>query len=168
MPSPLPLILVFNKQRDLALSSLLVKKVMRALLKREGVLTDEISLYFLSKKKISALHQLFFSDPSPTDCITLPLDQPLNSAPKKETYHILGEIFICPKVAIEFVDATKKSTYYKEVRLYLIHTLLHLLGYRDDSSREKQRMRTKEKQLEHFLDKEGLYLEKKPLSPYNQ
>ena len=77
----------------------------------------------MGKRKISLLHKEFFDDPSPTDCITFPVDS-----------EYLGDIFVCPRVAEEYCPKEP----YVETSLYIIHAILHLLGYDDieDSTRK--------------------------------
>lgn len=107
------------------------------------VKTDEISIYFVSKKKICDLHREFFNDPSMTDTITLPLD-PLN---RREAHHVLGECFICPKAAQNFCRDIKKNnnSLYQEITLYLIHSILHLIGFKDMHTKDRKIMKSQEK-----------------------
>lgn len=55
----------------------------------------------------------------------------------------LGEFFICPKVAIEH----NPQNPYEEITLYIIHCILHLLGYEDTETKKKALMRREEKRL---------------------
>lgn len=124
---------VYNRQKDLPISSAAVKDIMRLVLDLEKAEYQEISIYFASVKKICALHQEFFQDPTPTDCISFPIDAVF-----------LGEVFVCPKVAIQYAQKSQTDPY-EEVALYIIHGLLHLLGYDDLTAPERRIMRKKEK-----------------------
>lgn len=106
-----------------------VKEIISAL----NIVTDEVILHFVPEKQICELHEQFFQDPSFTDCITCPLDNEEGVG-----YRVLGEAFICPKAA---------SGDREELARYIIHTLLHMAGYRDGTALEKQRMRRKENSL---------------------
>jgi probable rRNA maturation factor len=143
---------------------------MRALLQHSGIACNEVAIYFVGKKRISELHRIYFNDLSPTDCISFPLDSPDDASgytkktsknrapvrarklffPSSSGYTHLGEIFICPKIAIEYV-AKEKGNVYEEVTLYLVHGFLHLLGYDDMSYAERKKMRAEEKKLMRFL-----------------
>ena len=113
------------------------------LLKGLDFYTDELILHFVDKSKMGKVHEIFFSDPSPTDCMSFPIDPPIKEKPT-EDYHVLGEIFVCPQVAIEY--ATQKNLDpYIETTLYVIHGLLHLLGYDDLDATSKKEMRKMEK-----------------------
>lgn len=136
-------VLVFNKQRDLSLAPSSVRPVVRQVLTSEKRITDEVSIYFVTRKEICRLHALYFNDPSPTDCITFPLDEDETL----ESYHVLGEIFICPKTAISYCTEKgnlSEKDIYRELTLYLVHGLLHLLGYDDIDTKMRQKMRRAE------------------------
>src|SRR4051812_46743238 len=88
---------IINKQNIVRLSSPQVKKIIKAVLSLEKCVCDEVSVHFVSKKKIASLHLEFFNDPSPTDCITFPIDDENSN---HVDYRILGEIFVCPETAL--------------------------------------------------------------------
>lgn len=117
------------------------------------IVTSEISLHFVSKERITELHGEFFNDPTPTDCITFPFD-PNGSANPGD---ILGEVFICPQVAIEYTEENGGDPY-QETTLYLIHGLLHLLGYDDIEEATRLHMRQAEKRCLHHLSKKNVFL----------
>ena len=77
--------------------------------------TVEISI--IDDKQIAKVHGEFMDDPSPTDVITFDYGEILVSA---ETAHSNSEEM---RVSLE-----------NEVLLYIIHGMLHLGGYLDDSS----------------------------------
>lgn len=133
---------IYNRQKDLPLSSSQAKKILACLLDHLNIETDEISIHFVSTKKICELHDQFFNDPSSTDCITLPIDPPDQ---KSDSYHILGEVFVCPRTAIEYAKK-KNLDPYLETTLYMIHGVLHLIGYDDMTPQDKRKMRRKEKE----------------------
>jgi probable rRNA maturation factor len=153
-------ILVYNKQKDLSISTYQTKKILKHLLESLKVDTNEISLHFVSKNKICELHEQFFDDPTTTDCITLPIDAPGdNNTP----HHILGEIFVCPHTAVEYANK-KGIDPYKETLLYIVHGVLHLLGYDDIDPKDRQMMRKKEKKCLSLLTSFSLNPHKKELS----
>ncbi|OGN52853.1 MAG: rRNA maturation RNase YbeY [Chlamydiae bacterium RIFCSPLOWO2_12_FULL_49_12] len=139
-------ITVYSSQRDLKLSVFSIRKMVKALLNYWGVFPDEVVVGFVSKQKITTLHGRFFNDPTPTDCLAFPVDSSL-----------LGEVVLCPRVAKEYADARGKDPY-QEISLYLIHALLHLLGYTDRPKKERERMRRKEKMSLNYLQEKGLLL----------
>ena len=130
---------VSNKQKTVKISKVKVKKIVEAVIAFENQKCDEVAIHFVSIDEICELHKQFFNDPSPTDCISLPLDDE-----NELHYRVLGEVFVCPDVAVEY--ATKKnSDPHLEITLYIVHGLLHLMGYDDIQTKERALMRAAEK-----------------------
>jgi probable rRNA maturation factor len=74
----------------------------------------EVSVVFVSDKRIAKIHGQFMNDPTPTDVITF--------------QH--GEIFVSTDTAKR--QARQYSTSVEhELRLYVVHGLLHLAGFDD-------------------------------------
>ncbi|HSX38824.1 MAG TPA: rRNA maturation RNase YbeY [Chlamydiales bacterium] len=65
---------IYNRQKALSISKKSVQRSVEALCTYLGIECEEISIYFVTEKKICDLHQKFFNDPSLTDCITFPVD----------------------------------------------------------------------------------------------
>ena len=128
-----------NQQSMISIDLQSVKKIVRFLLIALKVQCDEVAIHFVDKETICHLHDKFFDDPTPTDCITFPIDDKTDSS----FYRMLGEVFVCPEVAIEYAEQHKIDPK-DEICLYVIHGLLHLLGYDDIEEDDRQIMRKKE------------------------
>lgn len=131
----------YNDQDKLDLPLAYVEELARIVFTTAGVsFPDEVIIHLVDKKTISQLHADFFDDPTPTDCISFPMD---DSEDSEDTgYVLLGEIFVCPEVAIEYVKENGGHPI-QETSLYIIHGLLHLLGFddiEDDDRKEMRRM----------------------------
>lgn len=129
---------VSNNQNILTFSFDLVKSIANQVVCGEGQTCEELSIHFVDIPTIQELHQQFFGDPSATDCISLPMDEDPN-----EPYRVLGEIFVCPEVALEYAKSHHLDPY-EETTLYIIHGLLHLLGYDDIEEPQEKEMRQAE------------------------
>lgn len=132
---------------------------MREVLSILNVITDEVSVFFVSDPFICRLHDRFFQDPSTTDTISLPLDQ---YDVYGDDHHILGEVFINPAAAEDFLKRQghpiNSLSLYEELTRYLIHTLLHLCGYDDINLEDRKKMKRKENQLLCTLKKRDLLI----------
>lgn len=117
-----------------------VRKIVRSVLSSEKVKCDEISIFFVDTPTICELHERFFKDPSPTDCISLPMDDPYD---QDSPYKILGEIFVCPETAIQYAKKNGLDAH-QETTLYIVHGLLHLLGHDDIKREDQKKMREAE------------------------
>jgi probable rRNA maturation factor len=127
--NPCPhIITVFNRQTSLSLNIASVRRLIRFIMDQKKISYQRLSVIFVGTRKIAEIHGEFFNDPSVTDCMTFPIDK-----------HFLGECVICPKVALERNPAKP----YEETSHYLIHCLLHLIGY-DDIDKKKQAVMRKE------------------------
>lgn len=148
---------VFHQSRTpLLISPLSVKQVVEEVLFSEGCEPDQVDVHFVTKEEISELHEAYFGNPKPTDCITFPID------PKREgEFQLLGEVFICPEVAISVCEE-HNTTPLEECTLYLVHTMLHLLGYKDLKEKDIKEMRAKEKEHMERLIKKNLLLKNLP------
>lgn len=89
-----------------------------------------IAYYFVSRETIADLHAQFLGDPSPTDIMTF-------------DYGDEAEIFIAPAV-VRLQAQEYAVPYTEELRRVMIHGLLHLAGYKDDTPEEITTMRKAE------------------------
>lgn len=145
-------VIIENSQNNLTISTDKLQKIVESIIAFEGHRCDEVSVHLVNKKEISELHQDYFDDPTPTDCISFPMD-----GVDAIGYSVLGDIFVCPEVAIEYVE-TNGGNKYQETTLYVIHGLLHLMGYDDIQENDIMRMRAAEKKHQDNLKSQNLIL----------
>lgn len=149
-----PKISIINQQRALSISASTVRKLVKVILEEFKISCEELAVHFVSASLISKLHLKYFQDPSITDCITFPIDDPYS---KKEACICLGEIFICPAYAKNY-STSHGTNVYEELSLYTVHGILHLLGYDDLISSEKKKMRLREKQCLKLLEQRNAFI----------
>lgn len=142
--NPYPRITVINRQRALSLNPASVQRLVSFFLAQKKISCTDLSVYFVGKRKIAQIHKEFFNDPSPTDCMTFPIGK-----------DFLGECVICPQIALE-VNPSKP---YEETSHYLIHCLLHLIGYDDIDKKKQATMRKEEYRLLKLARKSRCILE---------
>ena len=135
---------VFDEQSNLVLHKNHLGPLVDAFFKLMHVQPKDVHIYFVSKEEITRLHGHFFNDPTPTDCITFPI----------HTDGLLGEIFICPEVAIDYFPENP----HKETTLYVVHALLHLLGFDDIQPEDRAVMREKEAFVMDYLEQHQLFV----------
>jgi len=140
-------IYIKNSQKDLRVQSSQIKRLVHSFLEFHQISYSEVTIHLVTDKKMRLVHEEFFDDPSPTDCMTFPVD------PADSEDAVLGDIFVCPRVALAYPEP------YKELSLYIIHGLLHILGYDDIDSKDRKRMRQAEKKEMARLFKMKLLLE---------
>jgi probable rRNA maturation factor len=145
---------VFDQQSALKISVDQVQQLVQTVVGQEGHSCDQVDIYFVDVPTISQLHEQFFDDPSPTDCISFPMDE---KEAIDSPYRVLGEVFICPAAAIEYA-AEHEGDAYMETTLYLVHGLLHLMGYRDLEERDILLMRGAEARHMRNLESKNIKL----------
>lgn len=131
---------IFDQQKILKLPKKDFKKLVTILLEKEKIETDYLGIYFVNNKRCGQVHKEFFNDPSPTDCMSFPIDDINNPA---HGHHYLGDVFVCTEVAQEICEEYG-HTLEEETALYLIHSILHLIGYDDKRLDKRKIMRKKE------------------------
>ncbi|MFC1674765.1 rRNA maturation RNase YbeY [Candidatus Omnitrophota bacterium] len=118
------------------------KRIKRAALKTLVSLgvnrPGEVAVFFVTEKRIRELNAKYLGQPCATDVICFDL--------ARDRREIMADIFICTAAAVKNAKTYKTSTE-GEIFLYLVHGLLHLLGYNDRTQKERKRMQRKEKRI---------------------
>ena len=115
------------------------KSIINYVFSKEKINLYEISVIFTSDIYVSDLKKRFFLKDQWTDVIAFPLH-----SNKKEK--IEGEIYISMPTAKENAEKFNQA-YEKEVARLIIHGVLHLLDYSDQSYKEKQTMSKMEENI---------------------
>jgi probable rRNA maturation factor len=138
-------IIIDDQQTALQINEEAVRKLAIAVLACEKQKAHELTIHFVSEQEIAALHADYFDDPTVTDCISFPIDDATEIH-----YRVLGEIFVCPQVAVDYA-AQHQGNPYEETSLYIVHGILHLLGYNDIEEQERAQMRLAEQRVMQYL-----------------
>jgi probable rRNA maturation factor len=91
----------------------------------------ELSISFVEEAEIEELHVRYMQEPGPTDVLSFPLD-----ADDGDGVRMLGDVVIAPAVA----GRNNPDDPAGELRLLLVHGILHLLGYDHDDDAERVEM----------------------------
>jgi probable rRNA maturation factor len=103
----------------------------RATLLGEGLGAVELSVSFVDDAEMEELHVRYMDEPGPTDVLSFPLDE--------EEHHgvrVLGDVVIAPAVAARNNPEDPAA----ELRLLLVHGILHVLGYDHEDAGERAAM----------------------------
>ena len=119
-----------------------LKKIILYIFNEEKSKLDEISVIFVNRNKLSKLKKEYFNKDQYTDVMVFNLEN--------ENKPIEGEVYI----SIDDVRLNSKEynvTFNKEFKRVLIHGILHLIGYNDDSEIAKQKMtKLEDKYLQEY------------------
>ncbi|MGZ5128390.1 MAG: rRNA maturation RNase YbeY [Actinomycetota bacterium] len=127
-----PAILVSDRQSEpLDIDGLVT--LARATLRGEGLGAIELSVSFVEEDEIEELHVRYMDEPGPTDVLSFPLDA---DDVDEDGIRMLGDVVIAPSVAA----ANNPGDPGAELRLLLVHGILHLLGYDHEEDAGKAEM----------------------------
>jgi len=147
---------VFNNQSLVTVFPEAVERLAALVVTGESQKYDEAAVHFIDAIASGKLHQRYFDDPEPTDCMSFPMDDPetvVDRAPR-----ILGEVFVCPEMAKQTFESGEGLPIHEELALYVIHGLLHLLGYDDRTDEQIATMRLKEAQYLERWREQGVVI----------
>ncbi len=105
--------------------------------------TREVSLAFVTDRRLAALHKQYHHNPRFTDVLAFPYGEGA------------GEVVISADRA-RVQAARFASTVEREIALYVIHGLLHLEGFRDHPASERRRLAREEQRVLAWAEKRGL------------
>ena len=115
-----PLIAVDDRQTD-AVDVERLTALARECLVGEGIGDAELSISFVTEDEIADLHRRYLQQDGPTDVLSFPLDDEVG----EDGLRMLGDVVIAPAVAARNNPDDPGS----ELRLLLVHGILHLLGH---------------------------------------
>jgi probable rRNA maturation factor len=129
-----PRILVSDRQPEPLDHEGLVE-LARTTLAAEGVARSELSLSFVTTEEMADLHRTYLGEEGPTDVLSFPLEES-----DEDDVRILGDVVIAPAVAA----ANRPQDAPAELRLLLVHGILHLLGHDHEDEADRAEMWAKQ------------------------
>lgn len=97
----------------------------------EGAERTELSVSFVMDDEIAELHLRYMDEEGPTDVLSFPLGDV-----DEDGVLILGDVVISPSAA----ERNNPSDQVSELRLLLVHGILHLLGHDHEDDRGRAEM----------------------------
>jgi len=107
--------------------------------------SGEITISFVNDQKIKELNSRYLGKNDPTDVLAFDITD-IALAPLRIRRSILADIVISTDTAIRNAQIFKTTPVY-ELYLYVIHGMLHLLGYDDRTKKDKLAMQKKQELL---------------------
>jgi probable rRNA maturation factor len=130
-PSPTTATVLISNRQSATVDEVALAGLARATLAGEGVLDAELSVSFVEEAEIEDLHVRYMDEPGPTDVLSFPLDDVDEGGTR-----LLGDVVIAPAIAARNNPPDPEA----ELRLLLVHGILHLLGYDHEDAAEKAEM----------------------------
>ena len=130
---------VSDTQAHLTIDPAWVRRVVRAVLESEAVPSATLSIGITDNASIRIINARYLAHDWPTDVITFP-------DPDDEAAGLAGEVVISTEMAAE-TAALAGCDPLDEVALYLVHGLLHLCGYDDETVADAVLIRRREAEV---------------------
>lgn len=107
----------------------------------------ELCITLVDEAAMSTLHEQWMGEPGTTDVISFPMDELRPGDEGRDPQSgILGDIVICPKVAVrQAVEAGHTPA--EEMLLLVTHGVLHLLGFDHADHESEQHMFERQRTL---------------------
>ena len=121
---------VLNLQRSIPVPIVAIKNTAAKAARKLKISLKELSIVFVGEARMRRINREYLRHDYVTDVITF----------------VHGEIIICPKVAQQNA-LSHGAALEQELRLYVIHGLLHLAGFDDHAPQDIKRMRQWEEKL---------------------
>jgi probable rRNA maturation factor len=149
-------IAILNRQRVRKINLRLLKKIANALLAELEIKKAEIGICLVAAPEMTRLNETFLKHKGSTDVIAFDYQDSVGQASslshskirkvrdRQDTCPALhGEIFVCVDEAV--LQARKFGTSWQsEVIRYMVHGVLHLLGFDDSSAGTRRKMKREE------------------------
>jgi len=131
-----PRILIDDRQ-SLPLPVAALERLAAETLLAERLASSELSLSFVTEDEIAGLHERYLHEAGPTDVLSFPLDE---DDVDEHGVRVLGDVVIAPSVAARNNPQDRDA----ELRLLVVHGILHLLGHDHDEDEERAAMWAKQ------------------------
>jgi len=133
-------ITLINLQNNLTIHPGKIKNLILKVIQNEkGTASGRINICFTDNRKIKEFNAKFHKTNSATDVLAF------NLSDKNNPRVILADIMVSTQTAIKQAIKYRTNPDY-ELSLYVVHGLLHILGFNDQSLKQIKLMRKKESQ----------------------
>lgn len=132
-----------DQQRRLKIDPAALEALTGLVLKAEGRGEGEVSYLFVNNARIRELNRNYLGRDYPTDVLSFPQAE---EGEKDDVSLLLGDVVVSTQRARENA-AGFGQTVKDEFTLYVIHGLLHLLGYSDHPPDSRREMKLREETL---------------------
>jgi len=130
-----------NLQKTVRINPPQLTVITKKILKSLHLHSADLSLVFVSDRRMKILNQKYLKYNFSTDVLAFDLRE------QKGSLRTLGGEIIISTDTAKRNSKIYGTTLKKEIVLYVIHGILHLVGYDDHEARDIRRMREKEQEI---------------------
>ena len=128
---------IANLQKHYRIKSSNIKRAVKEVLRKEGR-DARLSIVLVDNSRIKELNKQYFNSDEVTDVISFPLSNNKNS--------LSGEVIVSVETAVD-TAAKRNISVEGEIVLYILHGILHLLGYDDGNEGDARVMHEEESKI---------------------
>lgn len=130
---------ISNRQKIKKINIKNLRKYLNQVFSYLAIKGKKASFVLSDNKFIINLNKEYFSKNQVTDVISFPLKDDLDQ-------NYLGEVVVSVEEAVAVAENLRLS-WEKELLLYLIHGILHLLGFKDKTASQRKKMEKKQQEI---------------------
>ncbi len=134
-----PKILISSSQKALRVPRKKLAALMEFVARQEGIRLAEVDLAVVDSRQIASLNRNYLRHAGPTDVLSFDLSE-------ADGQGIRSQLVVCGDVAVRQAQ-THGQAPQRELMLYVVHGLLHLMGYEDQTVRGAARMHAREEEI---------------------
>lgn len=134
-----PEITISNRQERLAIAESSLRRLVEFVLASERRDIESVDVAVVDAEEIESLNRRYLGHPGPTDVLSFDLAE-------ADARGISAQIIVCSEVALAEAPRHNLSPD-EELMLYVIHGLLHLVGYDDAEAGQAERMKSRQEEL---------------------
>lgn len=128
---------IVNRQRDCLINGHRLRNIVLHHLNRQlDVACYDLTVLLVTPARMAEVNEHHLGHTGPTDVITFDYTEP-------GLDRVAGELLVCPAVAREQAR-DYRTTWDAEVLRYIVHGILHLQGYDDQTGPDRRRMKREE------------------------
>jgi probable rRNA maturation factor len=136
---------IANRQRTKKINSQLLKQILGTLFEELDIENAELGIHLVGAREMARVNRQFLQHEGSTDVITFDHSEKQKAESGKQKL-LHGELFICVDDAVAQAKEFKAS-WESEVVRYIVHGILHLLGYDDLKPHLRRVMKREENRL---------------------
>ena len=136
---------ILNRQRTKKINPRLLRQIVAAVFAELKIQEADLGIVLVGAPEMARVNWQFLQHEGSTDVITFDHSAPTDARP-----HLHGELFICVDAAVSQAKEFKTSWQAELVR-YVVHGVLHLLGYDDLQPALRRAMKREETRLVRWL-----------------
>jgi probable rRNA maturation factor len=134
-----PKVLISSTQRAVRLPRGKMVELIDFVARREGVRVAEVDLAVVAADQMAGLNRRYLQRAGTTDVLSFDLSESGRGG-------LSAQLVVCGDVAAAQA-AARHLPPQRELMLYVVHGLLHLMGYEDDSVRGAAKMHARQEEL---------------------